>query len=205
MDRLIEGHKRFLAEAFPARRGQFHLLAEMQAPEWLFITCSDSRVVPDLILGTGPGDLFITRNAGNVVPVTTGEVDGVTATIEYAVEVLKVKHAILCGHSDCGALKAALDRQGLESMPKARRWLSHVEGAFTHRQPLNPADGDSAELASLIRGNVVAQLQNLRDQPSVARAVSAGRLAVHGWYYDILSGRIERYDEASRRFLPLAE
>jgi carbonic anhydrase len=204
MERLIEGHRRFLAEVFPARRNQFHLLAETQAPEWLFITCSDSRVLPDLFLGTGPGDLFITRNAGNVVPITGYDVDGVTATIEYAVEVLKVKEAILCGHSDCGAMKAALDRKGLENLPKASRWLHHVEAAFSHRQPLNPADGDSAELASLIRGNVVAQLLNLRSQPSVARAVGEGRLTVHGWYYDILTGRIEQYDDEMRRFLPWA-
>ena len=203
MERLIEGHRRFLAEVFPARRGQFHLLAEMQAPEWLFITCSDSRVLPDLFLGTGPGDLFITRNAGNVVPITSRDVDGVTATIEYAVDVIPVKHAILCGHSDCGALKAALDRRSLENQPKAQRWLHHVEAAFSHRQPLNPADGEHAELASLIRGNVVAQLLNLRAQPSVARAVVAGRLSVHGWYYDILTGRIEQYDERIHRFLPL--
>ena len=159
--------------------------------------------MPDLILGTGPGDLFITRNAGNVVPVAGNDVDGCTATIEYAVEVLKVKHAILCGHSDCGAMKAALDRRGLEALPKASRWLQHVEAAFSHRQPLKSAEGPNAELASLIRGNVVAQLKNLCAQPSVARAKSEGRLAVHGWYYDILTGRIERYDERLRRFLPL--
>jgi carbonic anhydrase len=205
MDRLIRGHKRFLAEVFPSRRSQFHLLAEMQAPEWLFITCSDSRIVPDLILGTGPGDLFITRNAGNVVPVLSGGVDGVTATIEYAVEVLHVKHAILCGHSDCGALKAALSRESLENLPMAKRWLQHVEAAYSHRQPINPADGDSAELASLIRGNVIAQTLNLRAQPSVAKALVEGRLAVHGWYYDILTGRIEQYDEQIHRFLPLAD
>lgn len=203
MERLIEGHKHFLAKVFPGRKDQFHLLAESQAPEWLVITCSDSRIVPDMILQTGPGDLFITRSIGNVVPVTGGDVDGVTATIEYAVEVLKVKDIILCGHSDCGALKAALNPKGLEKLPKARRWLSHVEGAFSHRQPLNPADGEHAELASLIRGNVVAQLANLRAQPSVARAVVEGRLTVHGWYYDILSGRIERYDEDIKRFVPL--
>jgi carbonic anhydrase len=205
MDRLIEGHRRFLAEVFPGRRKQFHLLAEMQAPEWLFITCSDSRVVPDLFLGTGPGDLFIARNAGNVVPLTSHDVDGVTATIEYAIEVLKVKSAILCGHSDCGALKAALNGAGMENMPKARRWLSHVEAAFAYRQPVNPKDGESAELESLIRGNVVAQLLNLRAQPSVARAVAEGRLTVHGWYYDILTGRIEQYDERMQRFVPLGE
>lgn len=203
MDRLIEGHKRFLAEVFPGRRDQFHLLAESQAPEWLFITCSDSRVLPDLFLGTGPGDLFITRNAGNVVPVTANDVDGCTATIEYAVEVLKVKQAILCGHSDCGAMKAALDRSGLQNLPKASRWLHHVESAWSHRQPLDPADGPHAELASLIRGNVVAQLHNLRAQPAVARALAHGAITVRGWYYDILSGRIEQYDEQAKRFLPL--
>ena len=203
MDRLIAGHKRFLAEVFPGRRAEYKLLSDRQAPEWLFITCSDSRVLPDLILGTGPGDLFITRNAGNVVPITSHDVDGVTATIEYAVEVLKVKSAIVCGHSDCGALKAALDPEGLKKLPKAHRWLRHVDAAFSHRQPLNAADGEHAELASLIRGNVVAQLWTLKAQPAVVHAVAEGRLTVHGWYYDILSGRIEEYDEAAGRFVAL--
>lgn len=203
MQRLIEGHKRFQNEIFPARRHEFKLLSDRQAPEWLFITCSDSRIVPDLVLGTGPGDLFISRNAGNVIPVTANDVDGTTATIEYAVEVLKVPYAIVCGHSDCGAMKAALNRRGLESLPKASRWLHHVEAAFSHRQPENPADGDQAELAALIRGNVVAQLLNLKAQPSVSRSVAAGNLQVFGWYYDILTGRIEQYDESERRFKPL--
>lgn len=202
MQKLVDGHQHFLAEVFPKRRGEFHLLAESQQPAWLFITCSDSRVVPDLVLGTDPGDLFITRNAGNVVPITSHDVDGCTATIEYAVEVLKVKHAILCGHSDCGALKAALDRESIVNLPKAERWLHHVESAFAHRQPLNPAEGDAAELTALIRGNVVAQLHNLRAQPSVRKAVADGRLTVHGWYYDILTGKIEEYDEQTRSFLP---
>lgn len=204
MDRLIEGHRKFFSFVFPDRKHQFQLLADRQAPEYLFITCSDSRIVPDLIFGTGPGDLFIARSIGNVVPVNGHDVDGVSATIEYAVDVLRVKHVIVCGHSDCGALKAALNRQALEKLPKAKRWLSHVEGAFTHRQPLDPADGEHAELASLIRGNVVAQLQNLRMQPSVAHAVVEGRLEAHGCYYDILTGRVERWDDQARRFLPLA-
>lgn len=203
MQRLIEGHKRFREEVFPRRRDEFRLLSESQSPEWLFITCADSRIVPDLILGTGPGDLFISRSIGNVVPVSMNDVDGVTATIEYAVDVLKVPHVILCGHSDCGALKAAVNRAGLEKLPKASRWLQHIEAAFTHRQPLNPQDGEHAELCSLIRGNVVAQLQNLKTQPSVARAMREGRVAVYGWYYDILTGRIEQYDEDARRFAQL--
>ena len=204
MERLTEGHKHFLKDVFPQRRHQFRLLAESQAPEWLFITCADSRIVPDLILGTGPGDLFISRSIGNVVPVNSNDVDGTAATVEYAVEVLKVPHIIVCGHSDCGAMKAALDRKNLEHLPKSSRWLRHVEAAFSHRQPVNPADGEHAELAALIRGNVVAQLLNLKAQPAVARALAHGAVAVHGWYYDILTGRIEAYDEQMRRFVPLA-
>lgn len=203
MKRLVEGHQHFLKDVFPERKDQFHLLAEQQAPRWLLITCSDSRIVPDLILGTGPGDLFISRNAGNVIPVTANDIDGTTATIEYAVEVLKVKHAIVCGHSDCGAMKAALDRRSLVNLPKASRWLQHVEAAFNYRQPINPADGEHGELYSLIRGNVIAQLLNLKAQPAVARAMAAGKLQVFGWYYDILSGRIEQYDEQERSFKPL--
>ncbi len=203
MERLLEGHKKFLEKVFPERRDQFQLLSDRQAPLWLVITCSDSRVLPDLFLQTGPGDLFITRNAGNVVPITSHDVDGCTATIEYAIEVLRVRHAILCGHSDCGAMKAALDHTALETLPKAKRWLQHVEAAFCHRQPLNPADGASAELASLIRGNVVAQLMNLHAQPAVAKAVAEERLTVHGWYYDIMTGHIEEYNEREQRFEPL--
>ena len=194
MQKLVEGHQRFLDNVFPARRDQFHLLAEQQAPRWLLVTCSDSRIVPDLMLGTGPGDLFISRSIGNVVPVTMNDVDGVTATIEYAVDVLKVPYVILCGHSDCGAIKAAIDRTGLDKLPKANRWLQHVEAAFSHRQPLKPEDGPHAELCSVIRGNVVAQLGNLKAQPSVSRAMSEGRLKVFGWYYDILTGEIEQFD-----------
>jgi carbonic anhydrase len=203
VQRLIEGHKKFLKDVFPERRGHYHLLAESQAPQWLFITCSDSRVVPDLILGTEPGDLFISRSIGNVVPISMNDVDGVSATIEYAVEVLKVPYVIVCGHSDCGAMKAALERRALESLPRAKRWLQHVEGAFSHRQPLKPEDGEHAELCSLIRGNAVAQLQNLKAQPAVAKAMAHGSLQVFAWYYDILTGRIEQYDEQARRFEPL--
>lgn len=203
MQRLLEGHKKFLRDVFPERRSHYHLLRDRQAPEWLFITCSDSRIVPDLILGTEPGDLFISRSIGNVVPVSMNDVDGVSATIEYAVEVLKVPYIINCGHSDCGAIKAALNKTAVESLPKAKRWLDHVEGAFRHRQPLNPADGDQAELYSVIRGNVVAQVENLKAQPSVAKALANGSTQVFGWFYDILTGRIEQYDEQAREFRAL--
>ena len=132
-----------------------------------------------------------------------GDVDGVTATIEYAVEVLKVPHAILCGHSDCGALKAALDRKALEKLPKAKRWLRSRGG----RVYPSPAAEPGRRRA---RGVVLAdprQRGGAADQSEGAarggEALAQGSLSVHGWYYDILSGRIEQYDEQARRFAPL--
>lgn len=206
MRRLIEGYQHFAHDLFPGRRDHYKLLSDRQSPRWLFITCSDSRVVPDLILSTEPGDLFIIRNAGNVVPPEGPETyGGVSATIEYAVEVLKVRHIILCGHSDCGAIKAALDHVALEQLPKARLWLSHVEDAFKFKQPLNPADGPQAELASLIRGNVLAQVQSMRTHPAIIHALAENRIQIHAWYYDILSGRVERYDDEQQRFVNLTE
>ena len=120
MEQLIEGHRRFLAEAFPARRDQFHLLAEGQQPETLFVTCADSRIVPDLILQTQPGDLFICRNAGNVIPRAGEPAGGVSATIEYAVEVLKVRHLIVCGHSDCGVIRALMNPENLAGLDSVK-------------------------------------------------------------------------------------
>ena len=203
MQRLIDGYRKFHAEVFPACRHEFHLLAESQQPEYLFITCADSRVVPNLFLDAGPGQLFIARNAGNVVPADAHDVDGVTATIEYAVEVLKVRYAILCGHSDCGALKAVLYNKNVDELPMVARWLHHIDAALDYKQPLRPEEGENAELAAMIRGNVIAQLQNLKADPSVKRAMEAGTLEVRGWYYDILTGRIEEYDEQKQQFLPL--
>jgi len=204
MKKLVEGHKHFLAAEFPKKRDKFHRLAEMQTPRWLFITCSDSRLVPDLFLQTDPGDLFIIRNAGNVIPMDA-EVDGVTATIEYAVEVLKVRHAIVCGHSDCGAVKAALDKENLVNLPKANQWLRHVEEAFAYGAEHLESTSDEVGLTSFIHANVIAQLENLRAQPAVGRAIAEGRLSVHGWFYDILSGEIEEYSRQERRFVRLEE
>ena len=202
MQRLIDGYKKFHSDIFPGCRHEFHLLADWQEPEYLFITCADSRVVPNLFLDAGPGQLFLARNAGNVVPVEAKDVDGITATIEYAVEILKVKYAIVCGHSDCGALKAVLYNKNVDELPMVARWLHHIDAALEFKQPLNPADGDP-ELGAVIRGNVIAQLRNLKADPSVKRAMEAGTLQVFGWYYDIMTGTIEQYDEQEQRFLPL--
>jgi carbonic anhydrase len=203
MEELIEGHRRFLAEAFPARRGQFHLLADRQQPETLFVTCADSRIVPDLILQSQPGDLFISRSIGNVVPRAGEPAGGVSATIEYAVEVLKVRHLIVCGHSDCGVIRALMNPAGLEGLGSVKEWLRHVEPAWQYVGEVERNAEELTRHTALTHANVLAQLDNLRTHGYIERAVGEGRLQVHGWYYDILSGRIERYDEGTGRFLPL--
>lgn len=203
MERLIEGHRRFLAEAFPARRDQFHLLAEGQAPETLFITCADSRIVPDLILQTQPGDLFICRNAGNVIPRAGEPAGGVSATIEYAVEVLRVRHLIVCGHSDCGVIRALMAPQALEGLASVRDWLQHVEPAWKYVDEVERNAGELTRLTALTHANVLVQLDNLKTHPYITRALAEGRLQVHGWYYDILSGRIENFDEGLGKFVAL--
>jgi len=203
MERLIEGHKRFLAEAFPGKRDQFHLLAEGQQPETLFVTCADSRVVPDLVLQTQPGEMFICRNAGNVIPRAGEPAGGVSATIEYAVQVLRVRHLIVCGHSDCGVIRALMAPHALDGLPSVLDWLQHVEPAWEYVDEVERHGGELTRHTALTHANVLVQLDNLRTHGFIQRALAEGRLALHGWYYDILSGRIKQYDEARRRFLPL--
>jgi carbonic anhydrase len=204
MERLIEGHRRFLAEAFPARRDQFHLLAEGQQPETLFVTCADSRIVPDLILQSQPGDLFICRNAGNVIPRAGEPAGGVSATIEYAVEVLRVRHVIVCGHSDCGVIRALMNPERLTGLNSVKDWLQHVEPAWAYVDEVERNAGELTRHTALTHANVLVQLDNLRTHDYIRRALAEARLQVHGWYYDILSGRIERYDEARGRFVDFA-
>ena len=203
MERLIEGYKRFLAETFPGKRDQFHLLADGQQPDCLFLTCADSRIVPDLILQTQPGDLFICRNAGNVIPRAGEPAGGVSATIEYAVQVLRVRHIIVCGHSDCGIIRALMTPDALDGLPSVRDWLQHVEPAWEYVDELERNGGELTRHTALARANVLAQLDNLRTHAFVQQAMAEGRLALVGWYYDILTGRIEQYVEKQRRFMGL--
>jgi len=194
-----------LTEVFPGKRDQFHLLAEGQRPECLFLTCADSRVVPDLILQTQPGDLFICRNAGNVIPRAEEPAGGVTATIEYGVQVLRVRHLIVCGHSDCGVMHALMSPHGLEGLPSVRDWLQHVQTAWDYVDEVERRGGELTRQTALAHANVLAQLASLRTHGFVQNAVAEGRLQLHGWYYDILTGRIEQYDDEMRRFLPLVK
>ena len=204
MIELLEGYRKFRTEAFPQMRDQFQLLADRQSPDAIVITCADSRVVPNLILQAAPGDLFLCRNAGNVIPPDGQLAGGVSATIEYAVEVLKVKHAIVLGHSDCGAVKAALRPENLDNLPCTRQWLRFVEAAWDYMGDNIPED-ESARHTALIRANVLAQLNHLKTHPEIASGLERCTLQVHGWYYDIVTGCVEAWDEHESRFIPLEQ
>lgn len=205
MKRLIAGLIRFQREVFPAKRQLFKSLAETQHPRALFITCADSRVVPDLITQAAPGDLFICRNAGNIIPPYGQMTGGVSATIEYAVMALGVKHIIVCGHSDCGALRAVLHPERVAEMPTVASWLKHADVARMLVKENYPGLSDEESLELLIRANVVAQIDHLRTHPSVASRVARGDLELHGWVYRIETAEMIAYDNAAGAFRPLTE
>lgn len=208
IDYLIAGYRKFRTEEFPSLKDHFHLLASSQSPEVLFITCADSRVVPSLILQTEPGDLFLCRNAGNIVPPFGQFAGGTSATIEYAVEVLGVKHIILCGHSDCGACKAALAPEKIvDSLPLTSQWLHFIEAAWDYLDPAfedpEKRKDEEALHTALIHANIRAQVAHLKTHPEIIRGLASGKLEVHGWYYDILSGSLEVWNEEKTLFEPL--
>jgi carbonic anhydrase len=159
---------------------------------------------PELLTQREPGELFVIRNAGNIVPSYGPEPGGVSATVEYAVAVLGVRDIVICGHSDCGAMGAISRCTCLDHLPAVANWLRHADAA----KVINAAheyDTPRAKLDGLVRENVIAQLANLRTHPSVALALEQGRMNLHGWVYDIESGGIDALDGATRRFVPLAE
>ena len=203
MHDIIAGIRTFQRDVYPQYRELFEKLAAGQSPEALVITCSDSRVDPFLLTQAQPGQLFVLRNAGNLVPKYDGFVGGVTATIEFAVVGLRVPNIIVCGHSGCGAITCLLHPETLENMPNVENWLRHhaqpVRDILAHAGRLGGPD----ELAQAVDANVLVQLENLRTHPSVADAVAAGRVTLHGWVYDIASGEVRAYDEAWKQFGPL--
>jgi carbonic anhydrase len=205
MRRLIEGLVRFQREVFPAKQQLFRSLADGQNPRALFITCADSRVVPDLITQAAPGDLFICRNAGNIVP-PYGEINGgVSATIEYAVMALGIRNIIVCGHSDCGAMKAVFHPEKVKDLPTVESWLRHAESArrVVRENYVGLTDEESVRL--LTKENVVSQLDHLRTHPSVASRIARGEMNLYGWVYQIHSGQMTAYDAEVGDFLPLTE
>ncbi|MFE6531339.1 carbonic anhydrase [Streptomyces rochei] len=180
---LTEGVTRFQRDVFPAKAELFAHLATHHTPHTLFIGCSDARVVPELITGTEPGDLFVIRTAGNLVPAYTPEADGITASIEYAVTALGVKDIVVCGHSACGAMTALAEGHDLSGAPAVATWLRHADASVAR----TVAGGD---VPALVRQNVLAQLANLATHPSVAKASAQGKVTVHGWVFDIPTGRV---------------
>ncbi|MBV6756273.1 carbonic anhydrase [Rhodococcus opacus] len=184
MQDLAVGVAHFREAVFPEKAELFAHLASHHTPHTLFISCSDARVVPELITGTEPGDLFVIRTAGNLVPAYAPGIDGVAASIEYAVAALAVKDIVVCGHSACGAMTALAQGHDLSGAPAVAAWLRHADAS----QARTAVTGD---VDALVRENVLAQLANLSTHPSVARALAEQKLTLHGWVFDIATGAIE--------------
>ena len=173
MEKVISGVVKFKSTSFVERRKLFAELANGQSPEVLFITCSDSRIDPNMITQTEPGELFIIRNAGNIVPPHARVAGGVTASIEFAVAALGVKHIVICGHTDCGAMKGALNVSALSDLPHVQEWLDHTRAAVEVVRAKHGGATES-ELASVTEENVLLQLQHLRTHPAVLAKMSTG-------------------------------
>jgi carbonic anhydrase len=204
MDKVIKGIAKFKEKGFEERRELFKTLATGQSPEVLFITCSDSRIDPNLITHTEPGDLFIIRNAGNIVPPHVKEAGGNTATIEYGVQVLGVQDIIICGHTDCGAMKGAMNPDSVKTLPHVSEWLQHSAAASARCEARHGQLGTEHTL-EMIQENVLLQMSHLQTHPSVAAKLAVNEIAVHGWVYDIENGEVTAYDDAQGKFIPVEE
>lgn len=196
IDSLLDGVIRFQNETFSQQREAFEELAQGQSPHTLFITCADSRVAPELFTTVGMGEIFVCRNIGNIVPAYGEMLGGVSAVIEYAVLALKVQNIVICGHTNCGAMKALSAGPALleKSMPTVRAWLRNAESARTVLQAkLGSEEIDNPD--ELAFQNVISQLTHLRTHPSVAARLADGSLAIHGWVFNIGSGRVSVLDD----------
>lgn len=206
MKKILNGIVEFHTTDYVSHKKRYESLSNSQEPRYLFITCSDSRVVPDLITKSQPGELFIVRNIANIVPphAKAGEYPSASSAIEYAVDELNVRHVIVCGHSDCGGCKMLLpgeeDSSGMEF---TRKWLRLAADVKTdiHRLAEERPDLDPHALSwHAEQSNVLHQMKNLLTYPQIAEKYGSGTLGVHGWHYIIQSGDIYQYNEDSRRF-----
>jgi len=199
---LKAGIRRFRTEVYPEQEEIYRrAVSEPQRPHALFVTCADSRIDPELITQSGPGDIFVTRNIGNLVPGYGEMMGGVSAVIEYAVTALKVQHVVVCGHTDCGAMKGLLDPKAVEMMPAVKNWLTNASAALSVARSLAEADETpSVLMRRLTEENVLLQLQHLRTHPSVAGALAREELTVSGWVYDIGRGEVRISADGGRVF-----
>ncbi len=204
MNRIIQGIQQFQRDVFPANRELFARLASGQKPEALFIACSDSRVSLEWITQSGPGELFVCRNAGNMAP-RSSRGDDVSATIEYAVSALGVRDIVVCGHSDCGAMKGLLNPASLKDMPQVRTWLRHAAPARLALGRAQISSPSAETLANLTKFNVRLQLDRLSVHPKVQTQLRAGTLELHGWYYRIDTGEVEAWQAAEDRWVAVQE
>lgn len=205
MQRLVKGIHHFQQSVFRSERELFERLATGQSPETLFITCSDSRINPHLLTGTKPGELFILRNAGNIVPAFGAVRGGEAATLEYAVAALGVADIVVCGHSSCGAMGALLDEASVAELPAVKEWLYHAEStrAIVRANYAELSHEDQVNVA--IQENVLVQLEHLATHPSVAARLARGDLRLHGWVYKIGTGEVFAFENASGLFKPVVE
>ncbi|AUX72701.1 carbonic anhydrase [Erwinia pyrifoliae] len=204
MQHIVEGFLNFQKEIFPEQKELFRSLASGQNPKALFISCSDSRLVPELVTQQDPGQLFVIRNAGNIVPSFGPEPGGVSATIEYAVVALGVSDIVICGHSNCGAMKAIATCQCLEPMPAVEHWLRYADAAKAVIEK-KTYGSEEEKVKAMVQENVIAQLNNIKTHPSVAVGLRNNALRLHGWVYDIESGVILALDKNSKRFVLLSD
>lgn len=202
LKKLEKGIRQFHTEIYPKKADTYRKAAsEPQKPAALIVTCADSRIDPELITQSGPGEIFVTRNIGNLVPAYGEMMGGVSAVIEYAVSALKVKHIAVCGHSDCGAMKALLNPASLESLPSVKNWMRNAEAALSVADSLTPKYETPVErLKRLTEENVLLQIQHLRTHPSVAGAMAREELTLSGWVYDIGAGQVRISENGSRAF-----
>jgi carbonic anhydrase len=210
VDKVLRGYHAFRSQVFTQQQEFFqHLARKKQEPKALFITCSDSRIDPNLVTQTDPGDLFILRNAGNIVPPYGAASGGEVATIEYAVAVLGIRHLIVCGHSHCGAMQALLD---FEKSPPPNGKLKGVLNWFSHAEVTRHIIGERYHsltgedlLTAAVEENVLTQLNHLSTHPVVGAGLSKGDLKLYGWRYEIESGTIYEYRQDLGLFEPLGD
>ena len=204
MQKLVQGIHHFQKNIFREQQELFQNLAKGQSPQALFITCSDSRINPTLLTQTEPGDLFILRTAGNIVPPYGAVCGGEAATIEYAVAVLKVRDIVVCGHSHCGAMAGLLNPASLNGLTAVQALLRHAEATERIvRENYQHITESEARLKVAVEENVLVQLENLRTHPSVAAALSRGDMKLHGWFYKFETGEVFAYDPAEQQFASL--
>ena len=200
MREIVQGVIRFQQEQQPAKQALFDELAGAQSPDTLLVTCADSRIDPGLITQTAPGDLFVCRNAGNIVPPLPDYSGDIAASVEFGVAALGVKHIIVMGHTDCGAMKGAMNREAVASLPKVYEWLGYACEAAEAA-----TEGAENPLLAVTEANVLLQLKHLLTHPAVKSGLESGQLDLHGWVYHIGTGEVTCHDAATHQFVPMAD